>query len=95
MRIVFMGTPECAVPCLERLVSDGHEVVGVFTQPDKPSGRGMKLHPSAVKTVAVSLGLPVLTPVTLSVKSRPKKPKKPLKRWKTAAATCLLWLPTD
>lgn len=43
MRIVFMGTPDFAVPCLERLVSDGEEVVGVFTQPDKPKGRGYTL----------------------------------------------------
>ena len=40
MRIVFMGTPDFAVPCLKRLVDDGNEVVGVFTQPDKPKGRG-------------------------------------------------------
>ncbi len=40
MRIVFMGTPDFSVPCLQRLIADGEEVVGVFTQPDKPKGRG-------------------------------------------------------
>ena len=49
MRIVFMGTPEFAVPCLSRLISDGHAVAGVFTQPDKPQGRGYKLMPPPVK----------------------------------------------
>ena len=43
MRVVFMGTPEFAVPSLEQLIKDGHEVVGVFAQPDKPKGRGYKL----------------------------------------------------
>ena len=51
MRIVFMGTPEFAVPCLSRLISDGHAVAGVFTQPDKPQGRGYKLMPPPVKTL--------------------------------------------
>ena len=49
MRIVFMGTPDFAVPCLKRLVDDGNEVVGVFTQPDKPKGRGYTLTPPPVK----------------------------------------------
>ena len=52
MRIVFMGTPDFAVPSLKRLISDGYEIVGVFTQPDKPKNRGMKLTPSPVKVVA-------------------------------------------
>jgi methionyl-tRNA formyltransferase len=52
MRIVFMGTPESAVPSLQRLLADGHEVVAVWTQPDKPAGRGKKLHASAVKQFA-------------------------------------------
>ncbi len=49
MRIVFMGTPDFAVPCLARLIADGHEIAGVFTQPDKPKGRGYKLTPPPVK----------------------------------------------
>lgn len=52
MRIVFMGTPDFAVPCLKRLVDDGNEVVGVFTQPDKPKGRGYTLTPPPVKVFA-------------------------------------------
>jgi len=65
MRIVFMGTPDFAVPGLERLVSDGHTVCGVFTQPDKPKNRGMKLTPSPVKTCALAHGIPVFQPATL------------------------------
>ena len=53
MRIVFMGTPESAVPSLRRLIEDGHEIVAVWTQPDKPAGRGKKLHRSSVKEFAV------------------------------------------
>lgn len=49
MRILFMGTPDFAVASLRRLVADGHEVCGVFTQPDKPKNRGHKLVPTPVK----------------------------------------------
>ena len=62
MRIIFMGTPEFAVPCLERLIQDGHEVSGVFTQPDKPKGRGKKMVPTPVKACALEHGIPVLQP---------------------------------
>ncbi|MEG0852268.1 MAG: methionyl-tRNA formyltransferase [Angelakisella sp.] len=65
MRIVFMGTPDFAVPCLQRLIDDGHQVVGVFTQPDKPKGRGYTLAPPPVKELAVSLGIPVYQPTKL------------------------------
>lgn len=65
MRIVFMGTPEFAVPSLKRLIGDGHEVVGVFTQPDKPKNRGMKLTASPVKVTALEHGIPVCQPATL------------------------------
>ncbi len=61
MRLIFMGTPALAVPCLELLRED-HEIVLVVTQPDKPSGRGNKLTPSAIKTRAIELGLPVAQP---------------------------------
>lgn len=53
MRIVFMGTPESAVPSLRRLVDDGHEIVAVWTQPDKPAGRGKKIHQPPVKQFAL------------------------------------------
>ena len=62
MRIVFMGTPEFAAPALEALISSGHEVAGVFTQPDRPKGRGNKLTPSPVKQVALQAGIPVFQP---------------------------------
>ncbi|MGI1659140.1 MAG: methionyl-tRNA formyltransferase [Desulfitobacterium sp.] len=62
MRLVFMGTPDFAVPTLQALVAHGHEVVGVFTQPDRPSGRGKALKPSPVKVVAQELGLTVYQP---------------------------------
>ncbi|MEG2001239.1 MAG: methionyl-tRNA formyltransferase, partial [Evtepia sp.] len=62
MKIVFMGTPDFAVPSLRDLVEAGHELVGVFTQPDKPKNRGMKLQPPPVKVFAQSKGIPVLQP---------------------------------
>ena len=65
LRIVFMGTPEFAVPSLRALVAGGYHVVAVVTTPDKPAGRGQKLHESDVKVAARELGLPVLQPVKL------------------------------
>ncbi|MBI1289661.1 methionyl-tRNA formyltransferase [bacterium] len=62
MKVLFYGTPQFAVPTLERLLESKHEVVAVVTQPDKPSGRGMKLTASPVKVLAVSRGIPVLQP---------------------------------
>jgi methionyl-tRNA formyltransferase len=65
MRIVFMGTPDFAVPALKALASHGHEIVGVFTQPDRPAGRGKKLKPSPVKVAAQALNLQVFQPETI------------------------------
>ena len=65
MRIVFMGTPEFAVPSLKALVATGHDICGVFTQPDKPKNRGMKLQTSPVKEYALSAGLPVFQPAKM------------------------------
>lgn len=62
MRIVFMGTPDFAVPSLQRLLDDGYEIAGVFTQPDKPKGRGYKLAPPPVKELALQHQLPVFQP---------------------------------
>ena len=62
MRIVFMGTPDIAATCLKKILSDGFEVVGVYTQPDRPKGRGMKMLPSPVKEVALAAGIPVFQP---------------------------------
>ncbi len=65
MRILFMGTPDFAVASLKRLVEDGHEVCGVFTQPDKPKNRGMKMTFSPVKEYALSQGLTVYQPLKM------------------------------
>ncbi len=65
MRIVFMGTPEFAVPSLRALCDNGYEVVGVFTQPDRPKGRGNKVIASPVKQLAVEKGIPVFQPVRI------------------------------
>jgi methionyl-tRNA formyltransferase len=62
MRVVFMGSPEFAVPCLRALVDAKHEVALVVSQPDKPAGRGGQLTPPAVKAAAVELGLPTFQP---------------------------------
>ena len=62
MRVVFMGTPDIAATCLKKIIADGFEVVGVYTQPDRPKGRGMKMVYSAVKEVAIANNLPVFQP---------------------------------
>ena len=62
MRVVFMGTPDIAATCLKRVLEDGFQVVGVYTQPDRPKNRGMKLTFSPVKEVAIAHGLPVYQP---------------------------------
>src|SRR5215210_8142704 len=65
MRIIFMGTPESAVPTLRRCVEEGHEVLGVWTQPDRPAGRGNKLKAPPVKNFALSAGLEVHQPAKI------------------------------
>jgi methionyl-tRNA formyltransferase len=65
MRIVFMGTPEFALPSLRRLADDGYDIVGVYTRADQPAGRGRTLTPPPVKMVALELGLPVFQPTGL------------------------------
>jgi len=62
MRLVFMGTPDFAVPSLAELIASGHEVAAVYSQPPKPRGRGQKLTPSPVHAFAETMGLPVFTP---------------------------------
>ena len=62
MRVVFMGTPDIAATCLKKIIADGFDVVGVYTQPDRPKGRGMKMVYSAVKEVAIENDLPVYQP---------------------------------
>ena len=62
MNVVFMGTPDIAATCLEKILADGFHVVGVYTQPDRPKGRGMKMVYSDVKEVALANNLPVFQP---------------------------------
>src|SRR5256714_3493155 len=65
LRLIFMGTPEFAVPTLLEVVGHGHEIAAVYTRAPKPAGRGMKLQPTPVEQEARRLGIPVLTPTTL------------------------------
>lgn len=65
MNILFMGTPNFALPCLDRLIAEKHRIVGVFTQPDKPKGRGHKLAFSPVKELANFHDIPVFQPKNL------------------------------
>jgi methionyl-tRNA formyltransferase len=65
LRLIFMGTPDFAVPTLLELVAHGHEIAAVYTRAPKPAGRGMKLQPTPVEQEARRLGIPVLTPTTL------------------------------
>ncbi|MBP5363356.1 MAG: methionyl-tRNA formyltransferase [Ruminococcus sp.] len=65
MKVVFMGTPDFAVPCLRKLAESECEVAAVFTQPDKPKGRGYKMIPTPVKAAAEEYGIPVYQPLSL------------------------------
>jgi len=65
LRLIFMGTPQFAVPTLLELVAHGHEIAAVYTRAAKPAGRGMKLQPTPVEQEARRLGIPVMTPSTL------------------------------
>src|SRR5256885_21942 len=65
LRLIFMGTPEFAVPTMLELAGHGHEIAAVYTRAAKPAGRGMKLQPTPVEHQARRLGIPVLTPATL------------------------------
>ena len=65
MRIVFMGTPDFAVPTLSEIVGHGHDVVAVYSRAPAKAGRGLELKPSPVHRAAERFGIPVLTPATL------------------------------
>jgi methionyl-tRNA formyltransferase len=65
MRVIFMGTPQLAVPILKRIIQSHHEVVAVITQPDKPVGRQQRIAPTPVKELAIEYGIPVLQPASL------------------------------
>lgn len=72
MKIIFAGTPDFAAEALKQLIEAEHEIPLVLTQPDRPSGRGMKLTPSPVRVLAESHGIRVETPLTLSLKRDPE-----------------------
>lgn len=65
MRLIFAGTPDFAVPSLEAVIAAGHEIVAVYTQPDRPAGRGRKLQPGPIKACALSHGIDVFQPTSL------------------------------
>ena len=65
LRVVFAGTPEFSVPCLRAVIATGVDVVAVYTQPDRPAGRGRKLAPSPVKQAAIDAGIAVEQPESL------------------------------
>ncbi|RYY80902.1 MAG: methionyl-tRNA formyltransferase [Moraxellaceae bacterium] len=69
MKIIFAGTPEFAATALQALIDAGHEIVAVYTQPDRPAGRGQKLSPSAVKALALQHDLPIHQPLSLKSNS--------------------------
>ena len=66
MKIIFMGTPDFAIPSLEKLYNSHHEIIAVVTGPDKPAGRGKRLKPTPVKRCAEELNIPILTPKKVS-----------------------------
>lgn len=80
VRLVFMGTPEFAVPALQKLL-ETQQVVGVVTQPDRPAGRGKQLRPSPVKAVAAAAGIPIYQPASL----RKPETAAPLHEWRPDA----------
>ena len=73
LRIIFAGTPDFSVPALEALIDSGHEVVAVYTQPDRPAGRGRKLKASPVKEVALKNNISIYQPESLKEKSEQEK----------------------
>lgn len=73
MKIVFMGTPDFAVPCLTEIIEKGHEVLSVITQPDRPKGRGKKLTPPPVKVKALEYNIPVFQPEKIKEESAVQK----------------------
>ena len=92
LRLIYAGTPEFSVPALRALNAAGHEIVAVLTQPDRPAGRGQKMHASPVKRVALELGLDVLQPISLR-KAQSKKEIRALKADVMVVAAYGLLLP--
>src|SRR6185295_13085632 len=76
LKIIFLGTPEFAVPSLEILLKNNYEIIGVVTAPDQPSGRGLQLTPSAIKKFANEKNLLIFQPVNLKDENFLKEIKK-------------------
>lgn len=90
MKIIFAGTPDFAAVALKHLIDAGHEIALVLSQPDRPSGRGMKLTPSPVKKLALEHGIPVITPATLSLKKAPEESARIHEELKAVGADLLV-----
>ncbi|MDA0768662.1 MAG: methionyl-tRNA formyltransferase [Chloroflexi bacterium] len=95
LRIIFMGTPEIAVPVLTALVDKGHELVGVYSQPDRQSGRGKRVHPTPVKEAALELGLPMFQPASLRRDEAAQEELASLKADLIVVAAYGLFLPVE
>ncbi len=80
MKIVFMGTPDFSVPCLKAIADNGYDVSAVFTQPDKPKGRGHKMLPTPVKVCAEEYNIPVYQPISLRKGENAEKSMEVLKK---------------
>ena len=76
MKIIFAGTPEFAVPSLQKLIDLGYEICAVYTQPDRPAGRGNKLHASPVKELALKNNIPIFQPETLKNETEQQRLKE-------------------
>lgn len=90
MKIIFAGTPDFAAVALKHLIDAGHEIALVLSQPDRPSGRGMKLTPSPVKKLALEHGISVITPATLSLKKAPEESARIHEELKAVGADLLV-----
>ena len=95
LRIIFMGTPAFAVPVLSALADAGHEVVGVYTQPDRRTGRGKRVTPSPVKAFAAEQGLPVFQPASLRRDEGARQELSSLSPDIIVVAAYGLYLPTE
>ena len=90
LRIIFCRHPDFAARHLDALLSSGHNVVGVFTQPDRPAGRGKKLMPSPVKVLAEEKGIPVFQPASL----RPQENQQLVSDLRADVMVVVAWAPS-
>ena len=95
LKVVFMGTPAFAVPVLSALLDEGYQIVGVYTQPDRPTGRGKRIVPSPVKTFALEQGIPVFQPRSLRRDEKAREKVETLSPDVIVVAAYGLFLPSD